>query len=150
MTKLTLKQNAELEIFENERQAERGRGKWENFKEGEILDVDILDNKEDSIDFQFGDGSISVGIPKSLFDIQLEEQKNMTKQQRFKQIIQEEDSKVRALFLNETGDEYRNYNDALETLHNEINEAIQKALEASVDIEEIRDLVTQIVENLHP
>jgi len=40
-----------------------------SFKKGEIAEGDLEDDRGDSINFQFGDGSMLYGLKKNLYDV---------------------------------------------------------------------------------
>ena len=46
-------------------------GTEENFKPGDLAEADIIseDKKKNTVDLQFGDGSVGFNIPRELFEI---------------------------------------------------------------------------------
>lgn len=40
-----------------------------NVKAGEIVDADVFDENEETANIQYGDGSVSYGVPKRLFEV---------------------------------------------------------------------------------
>ena len=40
-----------------------------NFKQDEVTEFDIFDDRGDTVNIQFGDGSVAYGVPKSLYEI---------------------------------------------------------------------------------
>jgi len=42
----------------------------EYFKAGEVHDVDVFNEREDSIDIQFGDGSVAYAVPRDCFKVE--------------------------------------------------------------------------------
>ncbi len=77
--KIRFKQNYSCNVIESfDEETEQTQGNDENFQEGEMVEGDIFGDHEDSIDFQFGDGSCVYGIPKSVFEEipEIESEKN--------------------------------------------------------------------------
>ena len=41
----------------------------ETFKKGEKVDADVYSENDFTVDIQFGDGSVSIGVPKDSFQV---------------------------------------------------------------------------------
>ena len=63
---LTFFKPTELDVYNDN--SDDAEPTSELFKEGEIIDVDIFDDRGDgTISIQFGNGDVVYGIPKALF-----------------------------------------------------------------------------------
>jgi len=59
--------DAEIEVVESfDERTETLQTVNERIAAGQQLDVDVLDEYDDSVDIQFGDGSCAFSVPKSL------------------------------------------------------------------------------------
>ena len=66
---IRFKQPAELEIVEWYDEAnDETHTKDETFSEGEVVDADIFDDRGETVNMQFGDGSVAYGVPKTIFE----------------------------------------------------------------------------------
>lgn len=67
---IKLKEAIEIEVVESyDDETEEVVSCGETFEAGEELDVDIFNDHSDTVDVQFGDGSVTYNLPKSTFTI---------------------------------------------------------------------------------
>ena len=68
--KIEILEDIELEIIETyNEETDEADSYSETFMKGNTEEVDIINSNEDFVDFQFGDGSVSLGVPKNVFRI---------------------------------------------------------------------------------
>lgn len=66
--KIKFLQDCELVVVESyDEETDTAEESNETFKAGEVVDVDILERRNDSTDWQFGDGSCAYVVPNELF-----------------------------------------------------------------------------------
>lgn len=62
--------DAELEVTESyDEEADFAETHTETFRAGESVEADVFDDRGDSVNVQFGDGSVVYGLPKSLIEM---------------------------------------------------------------------------------
>ena len=67
---ITFKNKTSVQVIENFDEAtDKAETVEQTFEAGELVDADISDEKDGICELQYGDGSISQGIRRELFDI---------------------------------------------------------------------------------
>jgi hypothetical protein len=69
MTTIKFLKSIELEIIESIDNEDNIESSPEMFYQDEIFEVDVIDQNEDTISIQFGDGSCVYSIPKIILEI---------------------------------------------------------------------------------
>jgi hypothetical protein len=67
--KIQLKQDCHFTIFDHLDENEEPVELDEDFEKGDILDGDLEDDRGDSINFRFADGSMLYGLKKNLYKV---------------------------------------------------------------------------------
>ena len=68
--KLKFNQSTELEIVETyDADFDQTEKTLDTFKQDEIIDVDLIEDRDNNVDIQFSDGSMAFNVLKCLFTI---------------------------------------------------------------------------------